>query len=102
MHHRLAEKFLDQQTFGLLTGRKRRGFGQEGQMKRLVGFAISDNPVIYKRQRLGASTVPADRLRAERPDHVWALDFQFDQTADGRVLKLLSRQSEDCQCARSC
>jgi len=42
-----------------------------------------------KRQRLGASTVPADRLRAEAPDHVWALDFQFDQTADGRILKLL-------------
>src|SRR4051812_38131206 len=43
-----------------------------------------------KRQRLGESTVPADRLRAQRPNHVWALDFQFDQTADGRVLKLLN------------
>ncbi len=42
-----------------------------------------------KRQRLGASTVPAERLQAERPDHVWALDFQFDQTRDGRILKLL-------------
>lgn len=42
-----------------------------------------------KRQRLGDSTVPAARLRAERPDHVWALDFQFDTTVDGRVLKLL-------------
>jgi putative transposase len=43
-----------------------------------------------KRQRLGDSTVPADRLRAERPDHVWAIDYQFDQTADGRILKLLN------------
>ncbi len=43
-----------------------------------------------KRQRLGESTVPADRLRAERPDQVWALDFQFDQTQDGRILKLLN------------
>ena len=42
-----------------------------------------------KRQRLGDSTVPAKRLAAERPDHVWALDFQFDQTGDGRILKLL-------------
>ncbi len=42
-----------------------------------------------KRQRLGDSTVPATRLCAQRPDHVWALDFQFDQTADGRILKLL-------------
>ena len=43
-----------------------------------------------KRRRLGASTVPAQRLRAERPNHVWAFDFQFDQTADGRVIKLLN------------
>jgi putative transposase len=43
-----------------------------------------------KRRRLGESTVPAERLRAERPNHVWAFDFQFDQTADGRVLKLLN------------
>jgi len=43
-----------------------------------------------KRRRLGESTVAGTRLRAERPDHVWALDFQFDQTADGRVLKLLN------------
>ena len=43
-----------------------------------------------KRRRLGESTVPANRLRAERPNHVWAIDFQFDQTADGRVLKLLN------------
>jgi len=42
-----------------------------------------------KRRRLGESTVPGDRLAAGRPDHVWALDFQFDQTADGRILKLL-------------
>lgn len=42
-----------------------------------------------KRQRIGDSTVPAKRLAAERPDHVWAFDFQFDQTADGHILKLL-------------
>ena len=43
-----------------------------------------------KRQRLGDSTQPARRLRAERSNHVWTLDFRFDQTADGRVLKLLN------------
>ena len=42
-----------------------------------------------KRKRLGDSTVPARRLRAERANHVWALDFQFDSTTDGRTLKLL-------------
>ena len=43
-----------------------------------------------KRQRLGTSTYPAARLCAERPDQVWALDYQFDQTSDGRILKLLN------------
>jgi putative transposase len=43
-----------------------------------------------KRQRLGTSTCPADRLAAGHPDHVWALDYQFDQTTDGRILKLLN------------
>jgi putative transposase len=42
-----------------------------------------------KRQRLGTSTTSAARLRAERPDQVWALDFQFDVTSDGHILKLL-------------
>jgi transposase InsO family protein len=42
-----------------------------------------------KRYRLGESTVPGKRLRAERPNHVWALDFQFDTTSDGRTIKLL-------------
>ncbi len=43
-----------------------------------------------KRRRLGESTVPGERLRAERANHVWAFDFQFDQTADGRALKLMN------------
>jgi putative transposase len=42
-----------------------------------------------KRQRLGVSATPADRLTATRPDHVWALDYQYDVTATGRVLKIL-------------
>ena len=32
----------------------------------------------------------APLLRAERPNEVWALDFQFDETADRRRLKLLN------------
>jgi putative transposase len=43
-----------------------------------------------KRRRLGESTVPGARLRAQRPNQVWALDFQHDQTADGRVIRLLN------------
>ncbi len=43
-----------------------------------------------KRRRLGESTAAADRLKAERPNHVWALDFQHDATEDGRELKFLN------------
>lgn len=46
-------------------------------------------PKRRKRRRLGESTTPADRLRAERPDHVWALDYQFDVTTAGRTIKIL-------------
>jgi putative transposase len=43
-----------------------------------------------KRRRLGDSTVPARRLSAERPNHVWALDYQHDASSDGRELKFLN------------
>ena len=42
-----------------------------------------------KRRRVGESTTPADRLQAERPDHVWAADYQFDVTTAGRTIKIL-------------
>lgn len=47
-------------------------------------------PYAMKRRRVGASTVPAKRLRAERPNQVWALDFIFDSTSDGRPIKALA------------
>jgi putative transposase len=47
-----------------------------------------------KRYRVGISTVPATRLRATRPDHVWAIDFVFDQTSDLRTLKILAVTDE--------
>jgi putative transposase len=43
-----------------------------------------------KRRRLGVSTAASDRLKAERPNHVWALDYQHDATEDGRELKFLN------------
>ena len=47
-----------------------------------------------KRRRLGQSAVPAQRLRAEHPNQVWALDFMFDTTSDGRPFKVLSMCDE--------
>jgi len=41
-----------------------------------------------KRRRLQPGS--AERLHAAHPNHVWALDFQFDETSDGRRLKLLN------------
>ena len=60
-----------------------------------------------KRRRLGESTAAADRLSAEHPNHVWALDFQHDATTDGRELKFLNivdeftREALAIECARS-
>ena len=46
-------------------------------------------PRRHKRQRLGVSSTPADRLSANGADHVWALDYQFDVTSFGRTIKFL-------------
>jgi putative transposase len=40
------------------------------------------------RKRRRVAPEQAERLRAQRPNQVWAIDFQFDETADGRRLKL--------------
>jgi putative transposase len=42
-----------------------------------------------KRRRLGSSDNSCTRRRSERPNHVWSYDFIYDQTADGRRLKVL-------------
>jgi len=46
-------------------------------------------PKRHKRQRLGISSTPAERLTATQPNHVWALDYQFDVTSFGRTIKIL-------------
>jgi putative transposase len=75
-HHRLREK-------GWEVNRKR-----VQRLWREEGLRVPQRR--HKRRRPGESKVPAQRLRAERRNHVWAFDFQFDQTADGRALKLLN------------
>jgi putative transposase len=51
-------------------------------------------PQRLKRRRLGSSTVPAERLVATHRNQVWALDFLFDATSDGRPIKVLSMCDE--------
>ena len=40
-----------------------------------------------KRRRVGEGAGENTRLRAQRPNEVWALDYMADQTADGRMLR---------------
>ncbi len=51
---------------------------------------LSVPPKRRKRRRLGETSIPAERRTALLPDHVWALDFQFDKTVNGRAIKLLN------------
>ncbi len=59
-----------------------------------------------KRRRLG--TAQAARLRASRPNEVWAFDFQFDETSDRRRIKLCNivdeytREALAIRVARNC
>jgi transposase InsO family protein len=47
-----------------------------------------------KRKRLWLADGSAVRLRAMHKDHVWAYDFVFTRTHDGRLLKLLTMVDE--------
>ena len=47
-------------------------------------------PLPRRRKRSRSSGGKRELLRAEYPHHVWAIDFQFDQTMDGRTLKFLN------------
>jgi transposase InsO family protein len=42
-----------------------------------------------KKRRLGRGENGIVRRKAERPNHVWSYDFVWDQTEDGRMLKIL-------------
>ena len=45
-------------------------------------------PQRRRRKRLGASTTP-NPPSADAPNVVWAVDFQFDATTDGRPIKIV-------------
>ncbi len=47
-------------------------------------------PLPRKRKRSRSAGGSKELLRSEYPHHVWAIDFQFDQTMDGRTLKFLN------------
>jgi putative transposase len=47
-------------------------------------------PLSRKRKHARLTDGSRELLRAEYPHHVWAIDFQFDRTMDGRTLKFLN------------
>lgn len=47
-------------------------------------------PRRVRKRRVPAGQPDRSRLRAGRPDEVWAVDFQHDQTADGRPIRLVN------------
>ncbi len=47
-----------------------------------------------KRSRVGTIVINGARLRAARPNEVWAVDYQFDQTTNFKTLKLLNITDE--------
>jgi putative transposase len=47
-------------------------------------------PARTRKRRAAADQPDRSQLRATGPDEVWAIDFQHDQTADGRVLRLVN------------
>jgi putative transposase len=49
-------------------------------------------PCIPRRKRAAVSSVP--RVSVDAPKVVWALDFQFDSTIDGKAVKIASMIDE--------
>jgi len=47
-----------------------------------------------KRSWVGTTVINGARLRAARPNEVWAIDYQFDQTTNFKTLKLLNITDE--------
>jgi putative transposase len=63
---------------------------------------------VRNRKRRRVAPEQAERLRAERPNQVWAIDFQFDETTNGRRVKLANivdehtREALAMRVGRSC
>lgn len=75
----MAHRVLVREGWRINPKRTRRVWREEG---------LRRPPRCKKRRRMRPDT--AERRRAEFPNDVWALDFQFDETADLKRLKMLN------------
>jgi transposase InsO family protein len=66
--------------------------GREINRKRVQRLWREEGLRVPQKTRKRRRTTDPDskRLRAERPNQLWALDYEYDQTADGRMLRLLN------------
>ena len=58
--------------------------------RRPVPVRAIEGQKLRRRKRSRPPGGKRELLRVEYPHHVWAIDFQFDQTMDGRTLKFLN------------
>jgi putative transposase len=87
----------------LAKAHRRYGYRRVAALLRAEGWRVNNKRVrrlwrreglkiprkVKKRRRLGHTGNGCTRRRAVRPNEVWSYDFIFDQTADGRRLKIL-------------
>ena len=80
--YKMAHQLLRREGWSINRKRTQRLWRKEG---------LRRPQICRKRRRVRLDT--AERLSATHPDHVWAIDFQFDETADYRRLKLANCKS---------
>ncbi|MCH9734610.1 MAG: IS3 family transposase [Actinomycetia bacterium] len=85
------------------TERPRWGWRRAAKMARRAGWRVNNKrirrlwreeglrvPQRRKKKRLTGIGVAVGAMSPIRPNVIWAMDFQFDTTADGRTLKMLN------------
>ena len=85
------------------TERPRWGWRRAAKMARRAGWQVNNKrirrlwreeglrvPQRRKKKRLTGIGVSVGAMSPIRPNVIWAMDFQFDTTADGRTLKMLN------------
>lgn len=100
-----AEEILRRELRSFSKAKPRCGYRRAAVQLRKNGFCVNTKKIhrlwrdenlqvkARRRKRVrGDSTIP--EVRASRPNEVWALDFQFDSTVDGRSLKMLNGTDE--------
>lgn len=108
---RLREIATDHPRWGWKTAHqilRREGWALNHKRTRRIWREEGLRRPVRTRKRRRISTGQTARLRATRKDEVWAIDFQFDETADRRRLKLCNivdehtREALAIRVGRSC